>query len=126
MILTNQGDTVDIGIWSTVDLNVTVICVCSVTIKPVLGWLFPSSLIALTRMGWSKLRSSHFLRSSGARYDRQSESNGATYNSFTNLSTPAGIHYRPEQGKHFAAKHAGVPLRTVRTGTRSESPEEMV
>lgn len=126
MKMTNQGDTVDIGIWSNIDINVTVICVCSVTIKPVLGWLFPSSLIASTRIGWSRLRSSHFLRSPGARYDRQSESNGATYNSLTYLSSPADVHYPPEQGKHFAAKHAAIPLRTIRTGTRSELSEKMV
>ena len=54
----DSGDMVDLGIWSIIETNVSVICICVITIKPVLERLFPSSMILKIRRGWSRLRSS--------------------------------------------------------------------
>lgn len=76
LVLTDPGDMVQIGIWSIIEVNVTVICICIITVKRVLQRLFASSLIAKTRQGWSKLRSSHF--SWGSNHDSRTRSQSKT------------------------------------------------
>ena len=66
---------VDIGIWSIIEVNVSVICICIITIKPVLQRLFPSSIIHKTRRGWSRLRSS---RLRGSDIDKSSGKDPST------------------------------------------------
>ena len=55
-MLIDVGDSVEIGLWSIVETNTTVICVCVITIRPVLQYFFSTTLLHKIRSGWSRLK----------------------------------------------------------------------
>lgn len=69
--LISPGDAVDNTVWSIIETNVTVICVCIITIKPIIHLSLNSSFILKTRKVWKRLLSS---RSRVTSYGRETSS----------------------------------------------------
>jgi len=129
--LTYLGDMVEIGIWSIIETNVNVICICFITIKPVLRRLFPSFMILKTRAGWSKLRSSRFRRSNNDDSSSRFPSKPATttYGSFTRLhegipQPAAAINGQSMPGLQMTSRNYSIPLQVINTGGRLQSSDD--
>lgn len=55
-----EGDTVSIAIWSVIETNVTGVCVCIITTRPVFLRLLWTSVVKKTRRGWTHWISPRF------------------------------------------------------------------
>ena len=66
-------DNVPAATWSSVELNVGIICACCPTLKPVIAWAFPRLLTPTTRLSSSRTtqRTGHTGTSPGARRPRR-------------------------------------------------------
>ena len=127
-VLTYPGDLVDIGVWSIIETNVSVICICFITIKPVLQRLFPSSAIFKVRQRWSRLCSSHFYLSSNPDSTTRTQHKGTTrtYNSFARLhetasQLPAGTNGRSKPKVRMSGEKHGIPMQAVKIRNAPES-----
>ena len=109
---------VGIGIWSIMEANTTVICICLITLKPVLKRLYPSSMLGKTRQGWSKLLSPWFQWSPRRHSSTHSRPSNEKDDRFTRLydsnpQAPAVIELHSKPAMGGSSPKPSIPMQVI-------------
>lgn len=113
-----EGDTVSIGIWSVIETNVTVVCVCIITTRPVFLRLFRTSVVKKTQRGWTHWISSRF-RSGSHTSDRCRSSNLPSFKRLQDTPPHVSLGLQTKDWTRTIDEEQVFPLESLKFGRSS-------